>query len=107
MVFDHGSVDALQGEYCEFCYYFFFFFKKLSTLFHIIQTINIFHRLNMYTLVSLGTSIAYFYSLIAVIFPNIFPDTFRDNESREIVLFFDAAALIIEVHFCDIEFCFV
>jgi Cu+-exporting ATPase len=54
-------------------------------------------RLNMFTLINLGTSVAYFYSVVACIFPGPFTSEFRDPETGEIMLFFDAAAIIITV----------
>jgi len=33
--------------------------------------------LNMFTLIALGTGVAYFYSLVAAVFPGIFPASFR------------------------------
>jgi Cu+-exporting ATPase len=49
---------------------------------------------NMFTLISLGTGVAYLYSLIAVFFPGIFPDTFRDTSGR-VAHYFEAAAVIV------------
>jgi Cu+-exporting ATPase len=48
--------------------------------------------LNMFTLIAVGVGAAYFYSVVAVIAPGIFPDSFRRNE--EIDLYFEAAAVI-------------
>ena len=48
--------------------------------------------LNMFTLVALGTGTAYAYSVIAVLFPGIFPSSFRAN--NEIPLYFEAASAI-------------
>ena len=49
--------------------------------------------LNMFTLIGLGTGVAYFYSLIATLFPDVFPSTFR-TESGEVAVYFEAAAVI-------------
>ncbi len=35
-------------------------------------------RLNMFTLIALGTGVAYLYSLVAALAPGIFPASFRD-----------------------------
>ena len=51
-------------------------------------------KLNMFTLVSLGTGVAYVYSLIAVIAPQFFPASFRDARG-EVAVYFEAAAGII------------
>lgn len=48
--------------------------------------------LNMFTLVMLGVGAAYFFSLVAVLLPGIFPDSFRKN--GEVGLYFEAAAVI-------------
>jgi Cu+-exporting ATPase len=50
--------------------------------------------LNMFTLIGLGVSVAYIYSLVAKIFPEIFPASFR-NASGEVGLYFEAAAFIV------------
>jgi len=50
--------------------------------------------LNMFTLIALGVSVAYLYSLIAVLFPQIFPETMRDADGR-VAVYFEAAAVIV------------
>jgi Cu+-exporting ATPase len=50
-------------------------------------------HLNMFTLIALGTGAAYFYSVVAVLFPRLFPDSFRDA-SGGLALYFEAAAII-------------
>ncbi|MBY0412691.1 MAG: copper-translocating P-type ATPase [Bdellovibrionales bacterium] len=52
-------------------------------------------NLNMFTLIGLGTGVAYGYSLIAVFFPSIFPDSFKDSMTGEVGLYFEAAAVIV------------
>jgi Cu+-exporting ATPase len=49
--------------------------------------------LNMFTLIALGTGTAFFYSMVAVIFPEIFPATFR-GANGEVPVYFEAAAAI-------------
>jgi Cu+-exporting ATPase len=49
--------------------------------------------LNMFTLIALGTGTAYVYSVIAVLFPGIFPPSFRDM-SGGVPVYFEAAAAI-------------
>jgi Cu+-exporting ATPase len=51
-------------------------------------------HLNMFTLISLGVGVAFLYSLIAVFFPDIFPDNFR-NASGHVAVYFEAAAVIV------------
>jgi Cu+-exporting ATPase len=48
---------------------------------------------NMFTLIAMGTGVAYFYSLIATVFPQIFPPAFRGMSGRPEV-YFEAAAAI-------------
>ena len=56
---------------------------------------SIIHRsLNMFTLISLGVSVAYLYSVIAELFPGIFPPSFR-SETGEVAVYFEAAAVIV------------
>jgi Cu+-exporting ATPase len=49
--------------------------------------------LNMFTLIGLGVGVAYCYSVVAIVFPGIFPPSFR-SESGEVALYFEAAAVI-------------
>jgi P-type Cu+ transporter len=49
--------------------------------------------LNMFTLIALGTGLAYAYSVVAVLVPGAFPETFRTH-GGEIGLYFEAAAII-------------
>jgi Cu+-exporting ATPase len=51
-------------------------------------------HLNMFTLIALGTGVAYGYSLIASLFPDIFPAAFRGPDG-EVAVYFEAAAVII------------
>ncbi|MGB6469483.1 MAG: heavy metal translocating P-type ATPase [Candidatus Acidiferrales bacterium] len=53
--------------------------------------------LNMFTLIALGTGTAYFYSVIAVLFPQMFPQSFRAMNHGNlggVPLYFEAAAAI-------------
>ncbi|MCA9040949.1 MAG: heavy metal translocating P-type ATPase [Planctomycetaceae bacterium] len=50
-------------------------------------------HLNMFTLIAMGVSTAYLYSLFAMLFPNVIPESFK--EQGEVALFFEAAAVII------------
>ncbi len=51
-------------------------------------------RLNMFTLIALGTGAAYAYSVIATWWPGIFPASFRGPEG-DVALYFEAAAVIV------------
>ena len=49
-------------------------------------------RLNMFTLIAVGTGTAYLYSVIATIAPGIFPESFRMH--GRVAVYFEAAAVI-------------
>jgi Cu+-exporting ATPase len=51
-------------------------------------------RLNMFTLIGLGVAVAWLYSLVATIRPDLFPESFRD-ESGLVGVYFEAAAVIV------------
>lgn len=48
---------------------------------------------NMFTLISIGIGISWTYSLFALIFPEVFPDTFH-TDTGGVALYFEAAAMI-------------
>jgi Cu+-exporting ATPase len=50
-------------------------------------------NLNMFTLIALGTGVAWGYSIIATLAPGLFPDAFRDAHGR-VGIYFEAAAVI-------------
>ena len=50
-------------------------------------------NLNMFTLIGLGTGVAYAFSVVGVIFPGAFPMSFR-GENGEVAVYFEAAAAI-------------
>jgi P-type Cu+ transporter len=50
-------------------------------------------NLNMFTLIAMGTGVAYGYSVVAALAPGIFPAAFRDRHG-DIALYFEAAAVI-------------
>jgi P-type Cu+ transporter len=49
---------------------------------------------NMFTLIAMGTGVAYFYSLIAALFTGMFPASFREMSGRPAVYFEAAAAIV-------------
>jgi Cu+-exporting ATPase len=49
---------------------------------------------NMFTLIAMGTGVAYLYSLVATLFPGIFPQSFREMNGRPAVYFEAAAAIV-------------
>jgi len=50
-------------------------------------------RLNMFTLIAIGTGTAYLYSLVAAVTPGIFPAAFRGHDGQ-VAVYFEAAAVI-------------
>ncbi|HEY5658184.1 MAG TPA: heavy metal translocating P-type ATPase, partial [Myxococcota bacterium] len=50
--------------------------------------------LNMFTLIGLGTGVAYAYSVVATVAPGPFPVSFRDAHG-EVAVYFEAAAVIV------------
>ncbi len=53
--------------------------------------------LNMFTLIAMGTGVAWVYSVIATVAPGIFPDSFRQTEGMgmgTVDVYFEAAAVI-------------
>jgi Cu+-exporting ATPase len=55
---------------------------------------SIVHRsLNMFTLIAVGTGTAYIYSVVAVLFPALFPASFRGHDGA-VPVYFEAAAVI-------------
>jgi Cu+-exporting ATPase len=50
-------------------------------------------NLNMFTLIAMGTGVAYFYSVIATLAPQLFPAAFRDHGGA-VAVYFEAAAVI-------------
>jgi len=49
---------------------------------------------NMFTLIAMGTGVAYLYSVVATLFPGIFPASFRSMGDRPDVYFEAAAAIV-------------
>lgn len=52
-------------------------------------------NLNMFTLIGLGVGVAYIYSLVAILFPEIFPASFQDSMTGKVGLYFEAASVIV------------
>jgi len=53
---------------------------------------------NMWTLISLGVGAAYLYSVVAVLFPGIFPHQFRGHDGA-VPVYFEAASVIVALVF--------
>ena len=55
---------------------------------------SIVHRsLNMFTLIGLGVAVSYIYSVVAVLVPGVFPQSFRHH--GQVAVYFEAAAVIV------------
>jgi len=50
-------------------------------------------QLNMFTLIAIGIAVSYVYSVVAVVAPGIFPESFRE-ENGQVGVYFEAAAVI-------------
>ena len=50
--------------------------------------------LNMFTLIALGVAVAYGYSVVAAMAPELFPPSFRDAQGH-VAMYFEAAAVIV------------
>lgn len=59
---------------------------------HSLKTKN----LNMFTLIALGTGVAYIYSLVATFFPSLFPQDFQMHDGL-VAVYYEAAAVIISL----------
>ena len=50
-------------------------------------------NLNMFTLIAMGTGVAWLYSVVAILFPDLFPPAFRGPDGA-VAVYFEAAAVI-------------
>jgi Cu+-exporting ATPase len=50
--------------------------------------------LNMFTLIAVGTGVAYWYSVVATFFPDIFPDSFRGH-GDVVAVYYEVSAVIV------------
>ncbi len=53
-------------------------------------------NLNMFTLIGIGTGVAFLFSVVAMLFPNIFPNQFK-TESGTVFVYFEAATVILSL----------
>lgn len=51
-------------------------------------------KLNMFTLVGIGSGVAWLFSLVALVFPDIFPDQFKTHHGT-VFVYFEAATVIL------------
>jgi len=51
-------------------------------------------KLNMYSLIGLGVGLAYLFSLVAILFPGLFPPEFREHDGS-VGTYFEAAGVIV------------
>ena len=52
-------------------------------------------NLNMFTLIAMGTGVAWAYSVVATIWPGLFPDSMRSGHDGAVPVYFEAAAVIV------------
>jgi Cu+-exporting ATPase len=52
-------------------------------------------NLNMFSLIAMGVAAAYAFSMVAVLAPGLFPEGFRDPETGQVGVYFEAAAVIV------------
>ena len=52
------------------------------------------HECNMFSLIAMGVGAAFLFSVVAVLFPQIFPDGFRDSAGH-VGVYFEAGAVIV------------
>ena len=50
--------------------------------------------LNMFSLIALGTMVAYLYSVVVTLLPGVFPDAFKNPHTGLVGIYFEAAAVI-------------
>ncbi|HRN87879.1 heavy metal translocating P-type ATPase [Hyphomicrobium sp.] len=51
-------------------------------------------NLNMFTLIAMGTGVAWIYSIVATLWPSLFPASMRDAHDGSVAVYFEAAAVI-------------
>jgi heavy metal translocating P-type ATPase len=51
-------------------------------------------NLNMFTLIGIGTGVAFLFSIVGMLFPDVFPDQFK-TESGTVHLYFEATAVVL------------
>ncbi len=51
-------------------------------------------NLNMFTLIGIGSGVAWIFSLVALLFPDVFPDQFK-TEAGTVYVYFEAASVIL------------
>jgi Cu+-exporting ATPase len=51
-------------------------------------------NLNMFTLIGFGVAVAYLFSLVAILMPDLFPPAFRDHSGR-VGVYYEASAVIV------------
>ncbi len=51
-------------------------------------------NLNMFTLIGIGAGVAWFFSLVALLFPDVFPDQFKTHHGT-VYVYFEAATVIL------------
>lgn len=51
-------------------------------------------NLNMFTLIGIGTGVAFIFSIVAMLFPGVFPDQFKNSQGT-VHLYFEATAVVL------------
>ncbi len=69
-------------------------FYAASVLFEKALASIISRNLNMFTLIGIGSGAAYMFSVIALLFPSVFPDQFR-TETGTVFVYFEAVTVIL------------
>ncbi len=90
---EHNWVDPALSNYLQFAFAtpvvlwagFPFFERGWQSL--------VTRNLNMFTLIAMGTGVAYLYSAVAAFAPGLFPETFRGHGGA-VAVYFEAAAVI-------------
>ncbi|MFA6264664.1 MAG: heavy metal translocating P-type ATPase [Pseudolabrys sp.] len=89
----HGWVDPVLSSYIQFAFAtpvvlwagWPFFVRGWQSL--------VTRNLNMFTLIAMGTGVAYVYSVVATFAPGIFPEAFRSH-GGSVAVYFEAASVI-------------
>src|SRR5450631_2361526 len=93
LVGGHNWVDPTLSNYIQFAFAtpvvlwagWLFFVRGAQSL--------ITRNLNMFTLIAMGTGVAYIYSVVATLAPDLFPENFRTHGGA-VAAYFEAAAVI-------------
>jgi Cu+-exporting ATPase len=93
LVGGHGLIDPMLSNWIQFAFAtpvvlwagWPFFVRGWQSL--------VTRNLNMFTLIAIGTGVAYLYSVVATVAPGLFPNTFRSHGGA-VAAYFESAAVI-------------